>query len=361
MRTKVKSVMMLTILFATMVYFTVSASAAEKGYSINTGNTRVYSNTGCTNGYGWIYDSDEVIINQITNNYMKVTYPVSKGTKTGYVKTSAFLTKTASWISYSRGKITTYKRPNGGTYGYIAKGDKVYIYTWSKGFLQIKYPVSGGWKYAFIRETDYNNYLKPVPTPTPIPSNGAISVNKPITSFNQTDSRWKNVRYGYSDKSCKTPAYLGKGASGNVGSGCGVLALTNAVYYLTGKFIQPSEIASYSLKYGYRVNGVGTAYGLYKSFASNRGSGYGFKWIGQTSNWATLKSYLTTGKVAICGKSGHIMALVNYNKSTNKYLLLDSCPSKNRGTYGSGYVWATESYLKNTVGIRSDFYVLGLK
>lgn len=186
----------------------------------------------------------------------------------------------------------------------------------------------------------------------------AIPVNRKIKVFSQQDDRWKNVRYGYSNKAGTTKAYLGKGASGNAGSGCGVLALTNAVYYLNGSFISPETIAKYSVKYGYRVNGVGTAYGLYKSFADNRGSHYGFAYAGYTSKWDTLKSYLAKGHVAICGKSGHIMALVNYNKNTGRYLLLDSYPTKSRGTSGTGYIWATKSYLQNTVGIRSSFYVL---
>ena len=734
MKKKIRNIIWMFLFTALTFALPVSASAAEKGYSIGTGNTRVYSNTGLTSGYGWIYGSDEVTINQISSRYMKVTYPVSRGTKTGYVYTSAFLTNASGWSSYTaRAKITTYRRPGGASYGYIAKNDTVSVLGTSGNYTQVKYPVSGGYKYAFVTTSDYNNYIKPasrqettggcrdipdgwymmvsgnsddrvldinnwnqnnggnletyaknnttnqrfylhylnngyysirvqhsgrylhvqdgnnrtsnvhqwegynhnnaqwalksagngyyflqcrgngsfldnsnastalgnnvitypynaskaqqwkflstssgadekrslsdgwyeiqsgnntsyvwdinsasssdganleiyqrhggsnqkfylkylnngyyaimagnsnkymhkqnaghtdnvvqwasystsaiqtqwaiaslgngyysirskagnyidnsgaavrngnnvitymangsnaqkwrfVSTSAPgqstapaasetyyvtttaglilrkgpgssyakiitMPyasaiqvssissgwakakyngyegycsssyisrtkpgSNGSgIPANKAITSYSQMDSRWRDVPYGYSDTSCRTRAYLGKGASGNVGSGCGVLALTNAVYYLNGSFIQPSLIASYSLNYGYRVNGVGTSYGLYKSFANNRGAGYGFAWVGEISSWSTLQSYLSSGKVAICGKSGHIMALVNYDPSTGRYLLLDSCPSRNRGTYGTGYVWATKSYLQNTVGIRSDFHIL---
>ena len=189
-------------------------------------------------------------------------------------------------------------------------------------------------------------------------SNSPIPINKKITVYKQTDSRWKDVRYGYSDKAKKVKAYLGKGAGGP-GSGCGVLALTNAVYYLNGSFIEPKIIAKYSVDNGYRVNGVGTAFGLYKSFANNRGSKYGFKYIENTSKWDTLKSHLKKGRVAICSKPGHIMAIVNYNQKTGKYLLLDSYPRSSRGTEKNGYVWATKSYLEKTVELRSSFYVLG--
>lgn len=140
----------------------VSASAAERGYSIGTSNTRVYSDTGLSSGKGWIYPSDEVTINQISGGYLKVTYPIKNGTKWGYVSPSAFLTKTGGWATYtSRAKITTYKRPGGASYGYIAKGDSVNILGTSGNYTQVRYPVSGGYKYAFISTNDYNNSIKP--------------------------------------------------------------------------------------------------------------------------------------------------------------------------------------------------------
>ena len=189
------------------------------------------------------------------------------------------------------------------------------------------------------------------------PGNDRIPVTRSITSFAQTDSRWRSVPYGYSDKKGTVKAYLGKGSNGN-GSGCGVLALTNAIYYLNGTFVDPSVIASYSVANGYRINGVGTARGLYKSFAKNRGAGYSFAYVGETSSWSTLRNYLSTGRVAICGKPGHLMCMVNYNPNTKEYLLLDSAPSSSRGTKARGYVWGTESFMKNTVGISGGFNIL---
>ena len=316
-------------------------SAAGKGYTINNGNTNVYSNTSLKSKIGAIYASDEVTVNWFNNSVANVTYPISKGTKTGYVPVSAMLTQTYGPTYTAKAKVTTYRRPGGASYGYIAVGDAVGVLGTSGGYVQVRYPVSGGYKYAFITNSDL-----------------AKIKGKTITSFSQMNASWKDVKYGYSDASKKTVAYLGKGASGNVGSGCGVLALTNAVYYLNGTFIQPSAIASYSLSNGYRINGTGTAYGLYKSFANNRGKTYGIAWVEETSDWNKLQTHLSSGRVAICGKSGHIMALVDYDPSTQKFLLLDSVPSSNRGTQGTGYVWATKSYLVNTVGIRSDFHVL---
>lgn len=172
-----------------------------------------------------------------------------------------------------------------------------------------------------------------------------------ITVYKQKDSRWSSYAYGYSNTAGTKKATIGS-------AGCGLLSLTNAVYYLNGTFISPKTIADYSLKNGYRINGVGTAFGLYKSFADSQGSKYGIKYVHYTSSWATLRSDLNKGYVAICSKSGHIMTIVDYDANTGKYLLLDSYPSSNRGTSKTGYIWATYSYLKNTVGLRNSFYVL---
>ena len=331
-----------------IIPLTVSA-ATRRTYTISSSNTRVYSNTALTNGTGWIYGSDEVQVNAVYSRYSKVTYPVAKGTRTGYISTSAILTKTTGVNYKANGRVTAYRRPGGAVYGYIYANDTVLVLGTSGNYTQVKYPVSGGYKYAFVTTADCTRLIT---------GNKQISGGKQITVFRQTDSAWKDVRYGYSDSSKRTVAYLGKGASGNVGSGCGVLALTNAVYYLNGTFIEPATIASYSVNNGYRVNGQGTAYGLYKSFADTYGYKYGISYVGYTTNWNTLRSHLQNGHVAICSKPGHIMALVDYNPSNGQFLMLDSVPSSNRGTAGSGYVWAGENYLKDTVGLRSEFRIL---
>lgn len=139
------------------------ASAAIKCYTIGTSNVQVYSNTGLTSRYGTIYPSDEITVNMVTDRYCKVTYPIARGTKTGYISTSKILTKTIG-ISYtSRAKITTYRRAsNNISYGYIAKGDTVKILGASGSYTQIKYPVSGGYKYAFIRTSDLSAYILPI-------------------------------------------------------------------------------------------------------------------------------------------------------------------------------------------------------
>lgn len=339
----------LSIMMAVILIPVTANAATRKTYTILSSNTRVYSNTALTKGMGWIYGSDEIYVDAVYSRYCKVTYPVAKGTRTGYISTSAILTRTTGVNYKAKGRVTAYRRPGGAVYGSIYANDTVLVLGTSGNYTQVKYPVSGGYKYAFVTTSDCTRLI----------TGGTQNTGgKQITVFRQTDPAWKDVRYGYSDSSRRTVAYLGKGASGNVGSGCGVLALTNAVYYLNGTFIDPATIASYSVNNGYRVDGQGTAYGLYKSFVNSYGNKYGIAYVGYTTNWNTLRSYLQNGDVAICSKPGHIMALAAYNPSNERFLLLDSVPSGNRGTAGSGYVWASESYLKGTVGLRSEFRII---
>lgn len=136
------------------------ASAAIKCYTIGTANVQVFSNTGLTSKYGTIYPSDEITVNTVTDRYCKVTYPIARGTKTGYISTNKILTKTIGNSYTSRAKITTYRRASANqSYGYIAKGDSVKVLGASGSYTQIKYPVNGGYKYAFIRTSDLNTYL----------------------------------------------------------------------------------------------------------------------------------------------------------------------------------------------------------
>ena len=141
---------------------TAFAASTRKCYTISSNNTTVYSNTGLTTRYGSIYGSDEITVLDVTSRYCRVNYPISGGrTKTGYIPTSAILRGTSGSSYKSRGKVTTYKRPGGGTYGYVSKGDTVTVLGTYGNYTQLKYPVSGGYKYAFVTTSDYNNYIKP--------------------------------------------------------------------------------------------------------------------------------------------------------------------------------------------------------
>ena len=185
-----------------------------------------------------------------------------------------------------------------------------------------------------------------------LPDMSIIVSAKSITVFAQTDSRWANHQYGYSNTAGTTPATISSG-------GCGILAYVNAVYYLNGSFIEPTYLADWSVNHGYRVNGVGTSLSLYKAFADSCGGNYGFTYNGSSSSYSTLREHLQSGEVAVGSAPGHLMAIADYDSSSGKFLILDSYRSSNRLTYPDWYTWQTESVCRKTAKLQfSSFYFL---
>lgn len=178
-----------------------------------------------------------------------------------------------------------------------------------------------------------------------------INVAAAITVYSQTDSRWANHQYGYKNAAGTQKATISSG-------GCGILSYVNAVYYLNGKFIDPIYLADWSVNHGYRVNGVGTAHGLYKAFADSQGNTYGIEYAGSTSSYSTLAAHLQSGGVAIGAAPGHLMAVVDYDAASGKFLILDSYKSSNRYTYQTGYTWQTESSCKNTEKLKFSTFMM---
>ena len=146
--------------FSRLCDFTSQAAGNRRCYTISRGNTPVYSDVGLSRKYGTIYDSDELQVIDVTGRYSKVTYPIANGrTKTGYIHTSAILRGTTGKSYTAERKITTYRRPGGVSYGYVSVGDRVIILGNSGDYTQIKYPVSGGYKYAFVTTANANTYI----------------------------------------------------------------------------------------------------------------------------------------------------------------------------------------------------------
>lgn len=137
---------------------TVDAALNAKCYTIKTGNTTVYSDTGLSKKSGTIYDSDELTVVSVNNSYAKVKYPVTgtNKTKTGYIKSSAIVKSTGGEPTIAKEQIETYKRPNGGSYGSVAKNDAVYKLGKSGDYTQIMYPIKGGFKIAFVTNTGWD-------------------------------------------------------------------------------------------------------------------------------------------------------------------------------------------------------------
>ena len=176
-----------------------------------------------------------------------------------------------------------------------------------------------------------------------------FNVNAEICVFYQGDSDWGSHSYGSGPSG---PATISS-------AGCGILSYVNAVYYLNGQFIEPTMLADWSVNNGYRINGVGTDNALYQAFADSEGSSYGIAYGGSSSSYDVLRQHLQSGEVAIGSAPGHLMAVVDYDSSNGKFLILDSSPNTGRYTYNTGYTWQTASSCQNTYKLNfSAFYFI---
>ena len=150
---------------------------------------------------------------------------------------------------------------------------------------------------------------------------------------------------------------MGKDASGGVGAGCGILALTNAVYYLNGSFLNPQTLAEFALRNGLRVNGVGTSHSFPEKAAQQFGVSAGFRYVKQTLYDNDLIAHLKSGGVALATVPNHFIAIVDYDASNNAFLVLDSVPSPNRGTSASGD-WKTRAQINSGALSTSRFFLI---
>ena len=130
-------------------YPTVSSSTYIKAYPITLRNdTPAY---GSKNGKitGTIYASDELYTYSIDDSRIYCSYPTANGRKYAHIPTSVVTTgKSSGHIDgTATAQTTTYRRAStADTYGYIAKYDKVTRVSADGSFVQVIYPVSGGWK-----------------------------------------------------------------------------------------------------------------------------------------------------------------------------------------------------------------------
>ncbi len=143
-------------------------------------------------------------------------------------------------------------------------------------------------------------------------------------------------------------------------AGCALLSLTNAVYHLNGKFLEPTMLADFSKNNGYRaLEGTddSKSKNFFKGASKQFGKEYNFEFIKATKAEDELKDALQDDNVAVWHASGHFMAIVKYNGG--KYLVLDSYPSKKRGTYTTHYIWKTFSDIRNGGITSQGFHIIG--
>lgn len=154
------------------------------------------------------------------------------------------------------------------------------------------------------------------------------------------------------------------GGSSIATSGCGLLSLTNAVNYLTGNFIEPTNLAKYAYSidaYNGSIGGGTARWVLYNQLQAYEKK-YGFKVTSAgrdgTITRPDVKAHLKKGGTVIAHVYGHFVAIVGYNEVNNTYCVYD-CAANASKRYSYPYgTWLSEDILKNSQYMSVDWYCL---
>ena len=154
------------------------------------------------------------------------------------------------------------------------------------------------------------------------------------------------------------------GGSSIATSGCGLLSLTNAVNYLTGNFIEPTNLAKYAYSidaYNGSIGGGTARWVLYNQLQAYEKK-YGFKVTSAgrdgTITRPDVKAHLKKGGTVIAHVYGHFIAIVGYNEVNNTYCVYD-CAANASKRYSYPYgTWLSEDILKNSKYMSVDWYCL---
>ena len=163
--------------------------------------------------------------------------------------------------------------------------------------------------------------------------------------FQQTDERW-----------------AGKELIGP--NGCGLIALVNAVNYLTGNFIDPVELAVYAHRidaYNGSVGGGTARWVLYNQLARYERQ-YGFR-VTDTGMDAGVRHRdfirnLKAGGVAVCHVYGHFITIVDYDAGTDTYLVYDSAANPTKRQTTAKPTWLSGEYLSTSPYMTVDWWCL---
>lgn len=357
---------------------TAKVSAAAKCYTIGTANVQVYSNTGLTNKYGTIFPSDEITVEKVTDQYCKVTYPIDRGMKTGYISTSTILTKTMGNSYTSKAKITTYRRAsNTISYGYVAKGDTVKVLGGLGDYTQVKYPVSSGYKYAFIKTAELNAYILPSTSASGDIANGtyklvsAINNNYVMDVNGGSKANFANVQL-YEDNNSNAQKFVFTKQSDGYYTICNVNS-GKLLDCAGGGKVNGTNIQQYTANstaaQRWKVTDVGNGYYTLTCKCNSLVADVS---CGKAANWTNIQMYAANGSVAQRWKlipasasnssnnSATAQKIVNYELS--QLGIGDSRGNNNvkyntwyygRAVSGAGYAWcmAFQSYCANQVGV----------
>jgi hypothetical protein len=154
------------------------------------------------------------------------------------------------------------------------------------------------------------------------------------------------------DNWCDYPWNRGTETGNTVGqAGCSLLSIVNAVYYRTGSFLHPAKLAQFALDNGYRIPGVdGAAMGFFPAVAQAAEESH-MTFAGWTTQAAAVLEHLRNGGTASANIAGHWIALVDYDVTTDQYLMLDSSQISSRAEHiawtdrENGVAWLSEAVL----------------
>lgn len=125
--------------------------------TISTGTIReLYSDTGltCRMSGSEIWSTDNIRILEITNSYVKVSYPAGSRWKTTYVSPDKIFNSTQATRASVKYNVNVYAKYNSSVkYGCAYTTDTVYAFGTRNGRVQIFYNTAKGWKLGWIPQS----------------------------------------------------------------------------------------------------------------------------------------------------------------------------------------------------------------
>lgn len=283
---------------ANQVFPLSNSTYVIKGYAYQVHDSRnkrayVYYNEACTRRNSSEYVSvmsDECYIIGRSSSYnnVRITYPTRSGRKDRWTPMSVFTSATSYKIRYAKTGINAYKFASTGYYyGSISKNDKIRVYETWNGFVRVLYPIANGYKLAWIRKSDADNYL---------------STTKSLKNSNTTNNSYNNATYA---------RYIGVRYD-NVGlSSQRILALNKAKNMVTIQWKAPADFPTWCAangSYNYVKSTDGTRSTKFIKGKTYTGIPYSMKnhtWddISWKSNLNSLTTSRMSGKYYSHGKS----------------------------------------------------------
>lgn len=255
----------------------LSSSKYIQCYTLkSSGKVYGYTNSSLKTKMGYIdCATDECYILSVSGSAIQVSLPTSSGRVTRWFKRSDF---TATDISKNlnmknaTAQITTYRRADGKkSYGYVGKGDDIYVLGTSGSYTQVIYELtSGKWKMGWIKTSDANKYLKNIVEPTSIKlSSGNFTLNgsgktKTLSvTFTPSNTTAKNITWTSSNTKVATVNNSGKVTS--VSNGTATITAKTSNGKTASVKVTVSGITNsawqYPMKNSYHTWGNGNSWG----------------------------------------------------------------------------------------------------